>query len=773
LRDAARPVVEAIERRVLLSAGDPDVTFGAGGLAAIDLGFGTDPEANTFQLADMDNRGGKTVAVGDVFGTKHQLGMLAVRLNATGSIDQTFGGTGQIGLGEYSPDHVLLQADGKILIAARQKDGPEVDASFTTPVLLRLNADGSLDTTFSGDGKIELPLQTGAMTVAADGSIYLGGSYIQGGWIIVAKYLPDGSPDNGFGGVGVIGLETYTGTVRGMTQQSDGGVVISADTIFVPMTPGEPEQPSGPALVKFGGDLGGASTRMTFLPAGYSAADVTTVGSDKIIVGASPKLLQYNADLSYNMTFSPFNWGGRHVTDIRTSYDGKAVAFAAGATNGDPDGDAIAVRFNRNGTVDRSFAPGLGYRPVAGPNGDLRDGDSQVISVSTDSANVLAEQYWYNNGPDISGIAPSADGILTLNGGAGNDTVRIFATQLVPGGSTVWRVRKNGFYRALAPSSVTKLIVNVFGGNNVVDLSPAAVSSKIFAGDGNDDLTGGNGVDQIDAGPGNDVLHGRGGNDILRGAAGFDFLFGDSGNDTLDGGANGDQMSGGTGTDTVDYSTRTAAVQVHFDGTGASGEAGEGDVILTDVENANGGSGNDVMVGSSAANVLKGNAGNDRIFGGGGNDTLYGGVGDDRLDGGTGADDMWGGAGTDTIDYGTRTKGVYVGLGSYADDGEAGEHDNARSDNEIVIGGAGNDTLIGTAVKNILFGGAGDDTLYGRGGVDILTGGPGHDKLFGEDGNDQLYAKDGNISDMLDGGPGFDTASRDLVDSVKNVEKTT
>ena len=48
---------------------------------------------------------------------------------------------------------------------------------------------------------------------------------------------------------------------------------------------------------------------------------------------------------------------------------------------------------------------------------------------------------------------------------------------------------------------------------------------------------------------------------------------------------------------------------------------------------------------------------------------------------------MSGGDGTDTLDYGARTASVSAGLGTYADDGEAGEHDNARNDNEIVIGG--------------------------------------------------------------------------------------
>ncbi len=47
------------------------------------------------------------------------------------------------------------------------------------------------------------------------------------------------------------------------------------------------------------------------------------------------------------------------------------------------------------------------------------------------------------------------------------------------------------------------------------------------------------------------------------------------------------------------------------------------------IDNATGGSGNDIIIGNAIANVLKGGAGNDTITGGGGNDTIDGGAGTD------------------------------------------------------------------------------------------------------------------------------------------------
>ncbi|MCE1680774.1 M10 family metallopeptidase C-terminal domain-containing protein, partial [Enterobacter hormaechei] len=49
------------------------------------------------------------------------------------------------------------------------------------------------------------------------------------------------------------------------------------------------------------------------------------------------------------------------------------------------------------------------------------------------------------------------------------------------------------------------------------------------------------------------------------------------------------------------------------------------------IENAIGGSGNDVLIGNDAANTLKGGAGDDIIYGGLGADNLWGGEGNDTF----------------------------------------------------------------------------------------------------------------------------------------------
>ena len=124
-------------------------------------------------------------------------------------------------------------------------------------------------------------------------------------------------------------------------------------------------------------------------------------------------------------------------------------------------------------------------------------------------------------------------------------------------------------------------------------------------------------------------LTGGSANDRLTGDAGGNVLNGGTGNDVLDGGLGADLLLGGSGTDTADYTARTAAVTADSDGAADDGEAGENDTVETDVEGISGGSGDDVLTGTTGTNILSG---------GGGNDVLDGAQGDDELDGGAGND---------------------------------------------------------------------------------------------------------------------------------------
>ena len=143
-----RRALEALEGRVLFAAGDFDTTFGGDGAALADFGGTSDFATSIIPLA-----GGKVLvggSVGNGTNTDDVFGL--ARLNADGSLDTTFGGGDGLATLDLGPDadlnNLALAPDGKIVAVGR------VDATAAGTVwdwaVARFNADGSPDTTFGG-----------------------------------------------------------------------------------------------------------------------------------------------------------------------------------------------------------------------------------------------------------------------------------------------------------------------------------------------------------------------------------------------------------------------------------------------------------------------------------------------------------------------------------------------------------------------------------------------------------------------------------------------
>ena len=99
---------------------------------------------------------------------------------------------------------MVLQPDGKILI------GGFTNGAASQLTAIRVNPDGSLDTTFDGDGRLVFT-QPGttyvyALAVQSDGKIVAAGYTSNNGNVMigVARLKPDGSPDTSFDGDGFV-----------------------------------------------------------------------------------------------------------------------------------------------------------------------------------------------------------------------------------------------------------------------------------------------------------------------------------------------------------------------------------------------------------------------------------------------------------------------------------------------------------------------------------------------------------------------------------------
>jgi Ca2+-binding RTX toxin-like protein len=149
-----------------------------------------------------------------------------------------------------------------------------------------------------------------------------------------------------------------------------------------------------------------------------------------------------------------------------------------------------------------------------------------------------------------------ADGVLTVAGTAGSDSIRVIPHTLTHhhhdhGPHQQIVVLQNHSTQAFDASAVTRIVINAGAGNDVVAVS-AHVSkpSVLNGGDGNDYLRGGSADDSLSGGAEHDVLFGGAGNDTLDGGTGRDRLSGDSGDDMLlaqDGEL--DYVNGGNGHD--------------------------------------------------------------------------------------------------------------------------------------------------------------------------------------------------------------------------------
>lgn len=159
------------------------------------------------------------------------------RLHPDGRPDESFGhGSGFVEFSFGRSDYLgsmAVQADGRILVAGHTGDGDGVER-FT---VMRLEADGDLDTSFAGTGRAlehfaDGPSWARAVAVQTDGRILAMGR--AHAWeprqMIVVRYLPDGGPDRSFGGEGWVAVPVGSEGIAttGMRLLRDGRILLAA-----------------------------------------------------------------------------------------------------------------------------------------------------------------------------------------------------------------------------------------------------------------------------------------------------------------------------------------------------------------------------------------------------------------------------------------------------------------------------------------------------------------------------------------------------------------
>ncbi len=224
--------------------GSPKSVFGGDG--KVVTGFGGNDQANA--VAITPGRG--LIAAGrtnpdfhpsnDVGGPAGVVGssFAVSRYFITGDLNSSFGGDGKVttAFDEGAEAHaVALQDDGKIVVAGATLQGGGADTEFA---LARYNPDGSLDTTFDGDGKVVTGFGGGdyatSIAIQEDGKIVVAGITVLGDSdFALARYNPDGSLDPTFDGDGKVSTDFSSSrfdTGRAVAIDRRGRIVVAGDS---------------------------------------------------------------------------------------------------------------------------------------------------------------------------------------------------------------------------------------------------------------------------------------------------------------------------------------------------------------------------------------------------------------------------------------------------------------------------------------------------------------------------------------------------------------
>ncbi len=347
----------------LTSSGENDISFGTGGLVYTDFDPGNFDSASAV-LIQPD---GKIVAAGSAYEGDPDCGV--VRYNQNGSLDPTFSGDGKVVVafgGEENCYDMALLEDGDLVIVGESFHGLPADYDFA---VARLNGDGTLDTGFDLDGK----LTTGfgdwerAQTVAVqpDGKILVAGD--DSFRVVVARYLPNGVLDNSFDGDGKRSIGSLSGHINGMTIQPDGKILLVGVHI-------SPDTDRKFAFYRLNPN---ASLDPTFNGGGIDFIDI----GGFIDTG----------------------------TDIALQPDGRILAY------GNSDSNAVLLRLWPDGTLDTGGQQTLGFDdPFFGPNSQEKaysmatqpDGSivlaGEIADEGTNDSNFALARFLENGLPDTS-----------------------------------------------------------------------------------------------------------------------------------------------------------------------------------------------------------------------------------------------------------------------------------------------------------------------------------------------------------------------------------
>lgn len=281
----------------------------------------------------------------------------------------------------------VFQPDGKAIVVGSAEDLTNGNRDFA---ISRLNTDGTLDTTFNGDGRALVPFNllgaAGGDDVATSVALQQDGKIVVGGYaqasengdydFAVVRLNFDGSPDLTFGNGAKVTVGFQLG---GSLDDRASGVAVADDGKII---------------------LGGTAQRTFFGDTDFAIARLTSEGTlDTTFSSDGLKIV-------------PFNSGGDR-TDVAQAVavqPNGAIVIAGGAQRSrSGDYDFAIARVTADGGMDKSFA-GTGKRTVP-----FNRGDDEATSVTLQGTDILMGGYVQNSSDgsyDIAAVRLKSSGNL-------------------------------------------------------------------------------------------------------------------------------------------------------------------------------------------------------------------------------------------------------------------------------------------------------------------------------------------------------------------------
>ncbi|MBK1897370.1 T9SS type A sorting domain-containing protein [Chryseobacterium paridis] len=329
-----------------------------------------------------------------------------IRLNQDGSVDTSF----MIGTGFDSTVYTIdLQPDGKILVGGNFTSYNDIAKNR----IVRLNTDGSLDTSFTTEDGFSTPGgMSFLLTIAlqSDGKILVGGRFAKYNGTNqqnIARLNADGSADTSFYNgpradfdVNVIALQTDGKILVGGSFTNYGG--INRNYITRLNTNGTLDT-SFNMGTGFGGSLSGSAVRSIALQT-----------DGKILVGgyfttykgiAQNRIVRLNTtgnvDPSFIIGTGIANF---YVETIALQPDGK-ILLGGGFTNYNGISQNRIVRLTSSGSIDASFNTGIGFDNPVSSISIQSDGKILVAGYFSKYKGLAQEQIARLNGTGALSVA--------------------------------------------------------------------------------------------------------------------------------------------------------------------------------------------------------------------------------------------------------------------------------------------------------------------------------------------------------------------------------